>query len=41
MKEIVESKRRREAVKFAEEKPAEYAADRGPDIDYSHHEYDT
>lgn len=34
MKEIAESKRRRDAVKFAEERPAEYAADRGPQVDY-------
>ena len=35
MKQIVESKKRKDMVKFAEEKPAEYAAERGPDIDYS------
>jgi len=34
MKELVESKKRREAVKYAEERPAEYAADRGPQYDY-------
>ena len=34
MKEIAESKRRRDAVKFAEERPAEYAAERGPQADY-------
>ena len=34
MKEIAESKRRRDAVKFAEERPAEYAAERGPQYDY-------
>ena len=34
MKELVESKRRRDAVKYAEERPAEYAADRGPEVDY-------
>ena len=34
MKEIVESKRRREAVKYAEERPSEYAAERGPQADY-------
>ena len=35
MKQIVESKKRKDKVRFAEEKPAEYAAERGPDIDYS------
>ena len=35
MKEFIESKKRKDMVKFAEEKPAEYAAERGPDIDYS------
>tara|TARA_R100001460_G_scaffold87479_1_gene128904 strand:- start:393 stop:1337 length:945 start_codon:yes stop_codon:yes gene_type:complete len=35
MKQIVESKKRQDKVRFAEEKPAEYAAERGPDIDYS------
>ena len=34
MKEIAESKRRRDQVKFAEERPAEYAADRGPQYEY-------
>ena len=34
MKELVESKKRRDAVKFAEERPAEYAAERGPQVDY-------
>jgi len=34
MKELVESKKRRDAVKYAEERPAEYAADRGPQYDY-------
>ena len=34
MKELVESKKRREAVKYAEERPAEYAADRGPQYEY-------
>lgn len=34
MKEIAESKRRRDAVKFAEDSPAEYAAERGPQYDY-------
>ena len=34
MKEIAESKRRRDAVKFAEDNPAEYAADRGPQAEY-------
>jgi hypothetical protein len=31
MKQIVESKKRKDMVKFAEENPAEYAAGRGPD----------
>ena len=35
MKEFIESKKRQDMVRFAEEKPAEYAANRGPDIDYS------
>ena len=35
MKQIVESKKRQDKVRFAEDKPAEYAADRAPDIDYS------
>ena len=35
MKELVESKRRRDEVRFAEEKPAEYASQRGPDVDFS------
>ena len=35
MKQIVESKKRQDKVRFAEEKPAEYAAERAPDIDYS------
>jgi len=39
MKQIVESKKRKDKVRFAEEKPAEYAAERGPDIDYSDYEY--
>ena len=39
MKQIVESKKRQDKVRFAEEKPAEYAAERGPDIDYSDYEY--
>jgi len=34
MKQIVESKKRKDMVKFAEENPAEYAADRGPDVNY-------
>jgi len=34
MKQIVESKKRKDQVKFAEERPAEYAAERGPDVDY-------
>ena len=39
MKEFIESKKRQDKVRFAEEKPAEYAAERGPDIDYSDYEY--
>ena len=35
MKELVESKKRRDEVRFAEEKPAEYASQRGPDVDFS------
>ena len=35
MKEFVESKKREPALKQADENPAEYAANRGPDIDYS------
>ena len=34
MKQIVESKKRKDMVKFAEERPAEYAAERGPDVNY-------
>ena len=33
MKQIVESKKRKDMVKFAERNPAEYAADRGPQFD--------
>ena len=33
MKQIVESKKRREMVKLAEENPAEYASGRGPEFD--------
>ena len=39
MKEFVESKKREAALKQADERPAEYAADRGPDYDYSDYEY--
>ena len=39
MKQIVESKKRKDMVKFAEKKPAEYAADRGPDIDTKDYDY--
>ena len=35
MKQIVESKKRREMVKLAEENPAEYASGRGPDFDFN------
>jgi len=35
MKEIVESKKRKDMVKFAEENPSEYAANRGPEFDPS------
>jgi len=34
MKEFIESKKRKDMVKFAEENPAEYASGRGPEIDY-------
>ena len=40
MKEFVESKKRQDKVRFAEEKPAEYAAERAPDIDYSDYDPD-
>ena len=39
MKEFVESKKREALLKKADERPAEYAADRGPDYDYSDVEY--
>jgi len=35
MKEIVESKKRKDNVKYAQENPSSYAADRGPDYDPS------
>ena len=35
MKEIVESKKRKDNVKYAQEQPSSYAADRGPDYDPS------
>ena len=35
MKQIVESKKRKDKVAFAERNPSEYASERGPDIDYS------
>ena len=34
MKEFIESKKRKDMVKFAEENPAEYASGRGPEVDY-------
>ena len=34
MKEFIESKKRKEMVKFAEDNPAEYASGRGPEVDY-------
>jgi hypothetical protein len=34
MKQFIESKKRKEMVKLAEENPAEYAAGRGPEVDY-------
>ena len=34
MKQFIESKKRQDKVRFAEEKPAEYAAERGPEVDY-------
>ena len=34
MKEFIESKKRQDMVKFAEENPSEYAANRGPEVDY-------
>jgi hypothetical protein len=39
IKEFVESKKRQDKVRFAENNPSEYAAERGPDIDYSDYEY--
>ena len=39
MIEIVESKKRKDMGKFAEENPAQYAADRGPDIDTKDYDY--
>jgi hypothetical protein len=39
MKEFIESKKRQDKVRFAEDNPSEYAAERGPDIDYSDYEY--
>ena len=39
MKEIVESKKRKDMVKFAEENPSEYAANRGPDFDPDYDDY--
>ena len=34
MKEFIESKKRKDMVRFAEENPSEYAAGRGPEVDY-------
>ena len=34
MKQFIESKKRKEMVKLAEENPAEYASGRGPEVDY-------
>jgi hypothetical protein len=34
MKEFIESKKRKDMVRFAEENPSEYAANRGPEVDY-------
>jgi len=39
MKQIVESKKRKDMVKFAEENPSEYAANRGPDFDPDYDDY--
>ncbi len=39
MKQIVESKKRKDMVKFAEENPAEYAANRGPEFDPDYDDY--
>jgi len=33
MKEFIESKKRKDQVKYAEEQPSQYAADRGPEFD--------
>ena len=34
IRQFIESKKRQDKVKFAEDKPAEYAAERGPEVDY-------
>jgi len=39
MKQIVESKKRKDMVKFAEENPSEYAANRGPEFDPDYDDY--
>ena len=39
MKEFIESKKRKEMVKLAEEKPSEYAAGRGPEFDPDYDDY--
>ena len=39
MKQIVESKKRKDMVRFAEENPSEYAANRGPEFDPDYDDY--
>ena len=39
MKEFIESKKRQDMVKFAEENPSEYAANRGPEFDPDYDDY--
>jgi hypothetical protein len=39
MKQIVESKKRKDMVKFAEKNPSEYAANRGPEFDPDYDDY--
>jgi hypothetical protein len=39
MKEFIESKKRKDMVRFAEENPSEYAANRGPEFDPDYDDY--
>jgi len=39
MKEFIESKKRQDMVRFAEENPSEYAANRGPEFDPDYDDY--